>query len=146
MSFIDFLNSIYLRYGYFSELLVNLYFEGASGSAKIRSILESYRTRPPHYIGDFKVLSIKDFKNFQFSDADGKKMPHEDFYLIKLDNGYSYGVRGSGTEPKIKFYLFAKEPVHDLSCLEDAKKKANCILKEMGQLIEADAHRRALES
>ena len=46
-----------------------------------------------------------------FQDADGETIPSQDLYLVTLANGYSFAARGSGTEPKMKFYLFAQEPV-----------------------------------
>lgn len=143
MLFEDYLNSVYLKYGYFAESLVNLYFEGASGSSKIKAILESYLCEPPKFIGKYKVSSIQDFRHGQFVDVDGKKIPNENFYFVTLENNYSFGVRGSGTEPKIKFYLFARETALNLSSLEDSKKKAESTLKEIGQFLEKDARVRS---
>ena len=51
------------------------------------------------------ALSVND------GDADNEQIPAQDLYLVTLSNGYSFAARGSGTEPKMKFYLFASEPV-----------------------------------
>ena len=64
-------------------------------------------------------------------------------YLVTLANGYSFAARGSGTEPKMKFYLFAQEAVKSAAELPVAKAKAKSTLDALKALIEADARRRA---
>ena len=46
-----------------------------------------------------------------FYDADGELIPSQDLYLVTLANGYSFAARGSGTEPKIKFYFSVNAPL-----------------------------------
>jgi phosphoglucomutase/phosphomannomutase len=41
--------------------------------------------------------------------------------MFDLEEGNYVAVRPSGTEPKVKFYLFAYEPAEMLANLEDAK-------------------------
>src|SRR5690606_22066794 len=48
----EFLDEIYLKYGFYLEGVINLYYEGASGNAKIKRILETYRANPPTAFGD----------------------------------------------------------------------------------------------
>lgn len=142
-SVLDYLDEVYLRYGYYLEDTINIYYEGASGAARIRSILDSYRASPPGKIGPFEVVEFKDFGTDTFHDADGKEIPKQDFYFLELDNGYSYAVRGSGTEPKIKFYVFASEDVVQPGDLEPAKARAAAAIGELKSAIEADARARA---
>ena len=132
-----------LKYGYFLEDLLNIFYEGASGAARIKRILNSYRSDTPTKMGDYKVTKFTDFGKQSLHDADGKVIPKQDFYILELDNGYSYAVRGSGTEPKIKFYLFAQEEVNEPEELDNVKRKAATNLDNLMQSIEADAHRRA---
>ncbi|MFR6034518.1 MAG: hypothetical protein ACLUKN_15920 [Bacilli bacterium] len=49
------------------------------------------------------------FAKDKIVDADGIEIPKEKFFFYTLENGYSFAIRASGTEPKIKFYAFAKE-------------------------------------
>lgn len=70
-------------------------------------------------------------------------IPAQDLYLVTLGNGYSFAARGSGTEPKMKFYLFATEPVKDAASLPAAKAKAQATLDALKALMEADARKRA---
>lgn len=141
--FIVHLDELYLKYGYFLEDLLNIYYEGASGTVRIKTILDSYRSNPPTKMGEFEVTNITDFGKQELYDSDGKEIPKQDFYIFELDNGYSYAVRGSGTEPKIKFYLFAHEDVSEPSELIAVKRNAATTLKRLIRAIEGDAHRRA---
>lgn len=139
----EYLDEIYLKYGFFLEGVINIYYEGASGAAKIKRILETYRATPPTAFGDTKVTRFQDFGREKFFDADNEQIPAQDLYLVTLANGYSFAARGSGTEPKMKFYLFATESVQDAASLPAAKAKARATLDALKALMEADAKKRA---
>ena len=139
----EYLDEIYLKYGFFLEGVINIYFEGASGAAKIKRILDTYRSSPPTAFGETKVTRFQDFGREKFEDADGETIPSQDLYLVTLANGYSFAARGSGTEPKMKFYLFAQEPVKSAADLSAAKAKAKSTLDGLKALIDTDARRRA---
>ena len=139
----EYLDEIYLKYGFFLEGVINIYYEGATGAAKIKRILDTYRAGPPAAFGDTKVTRFQDFGRETFHDADGELIPTQDLYLVTLANGYSFAARGSGTEPKMKFYLFAQEPVKSAADLPAAKAKAKATLDALKTLIDADARRRA---
>ncbi|MFP4541828.1 MAG: phospho-sugar mutase [Opitutales bacterium] len=140
---LEYLDEVYLRFGYYNESVINIYYEGAAGAQKIKQILESYRSDPPKQIGEYGVTAFNDFGTQTFHDADEKEIPKQDFYIIELDNGYRYAVRGSGTEPKIKFYLFAQEDVSEPGDLDRAKEAASDTLEALKKAIDADARQRA---
>lgn len=142
-SVLDYLDEVYLRYGYYLEDVINIYYEGATGAAKIRSILESYRKDPPKKVAGYAVTGWKDLGLDTLFDADGKEIPKQDFYMIELDNGYSFACRGSGTEPKIKFYLFAREDVTQPGDLDPARKGASETIARIKAALDADARERA---
>ncbi|HNX04909.1 MAG TPA: phospho-sugar mutase [Opitutales bacterium] len=139
----DFIDELYLTYGYYKEELLNIYYEGASGSAKIANILKSYRANPPKSIGGKKVLKFKDFGTMTFKDADGVEIPSQDFYFVELQGGYCYAVRGSGTEPKIKFYFFGKEKVESKSDLDKAAAAVSETMAALKAAVDKDARARA---
>ena len=141
----EYLESLYLQHGYYQEKTVNIYYEGAAGSRKIASILESYRESPPKAFGDVAVSGFTDFGKDAIRDADGEAVPPQDFYFLELDNGYSFAVRGSGTEPKIKFYVFGRSDVPDADALDDVKREADRTMRTLLERIEADARERAGE-
>lgn len=139
----EYLDEIYLRCGFYLEGVINLYYEGATGAAKIKRILDTYRSAPPTAFGDVKVTRFQDFGREKFFDADQEQIPAQDLYLVTLANGYSFAARGSGTEPKMKFYLFATEPVSSRADLPTAKAKARATLDALRAAIEVDARQRA---
>ncbi|MFP4674300.1 MAG: phospho-sugar mutase [Opitutales bacterium] len=143
VTFPEFLDALYLEHGYYEERTTSVYYEGAAGSRKIKRILDSYREDPPQAYGATAVTAFTDFGKDEIVDADGKRIPNEDFYFLELENGYSVAVRGSGTEPKVKFYTFGRSEAPDRQALPEVKKSVADELVELGQAIKDDAARRA---
>jgi len=137
------LDDLYVRHGYFLEGVINLYYEGATGAAKIRRILDTYRSVPPTTFGGVAVTKFQDFGREPVRDADGDPIPGSDFYIVTLANGWSFAARGSGTEPKMKFYVFAQAPVADIAALPAVKARIKVELEGIKSLIETDARSRA---
>jgi phosphoglucomutase len=141
---IDFRNEIYKKYGYYDETQLNIYYEGASGAAKIKNILESSQKKPPSTLGHFHVTRIMDFNRDEIFDPDGKRIPAQNFFMIDLDNGYRYAIRGSGTEPKIKFYIFGSAPLTSIDFLETVSKETTQTMEIIKNLLQEDAEKRAI--
>jgi phosphoglucomutase len=139
----EYLDEIFVRCGFYLEGVINLYYEGASGNAKIKRILDTYRESPPKRFGDVAVAKFQDFGREDIHDVDGEMIPKQDLYLVTLANGYSFAARGSGTEPKMKFYLFANEKVASVADLPAIKTNVRATLDGLIKLIEADAKLRA---
>lgn len=139
----EYLDEIFLRYGFYLEGVINIYYEGASGNAKIKRILETYRSNPPKAFGDVTVTKFQDFGREKVHDADGEQIPAQDLYVVSLSNGYSFAARGSGTEPKMKFYLFANDKVASAAELPAVKARVRATLETLNKAIEADAKARA---
>jgi phosphoglucomutase len=137
------LDELYVSHGYYLEGVINLYYEGASGAAKIKRILDTYRAAPPREFGGTAVAKFEDFGRQDIFDADGEKIPRQDFYVITLANGWSFAARGSGTEPKMKFYVFAHAPVPETSALPSVKLRVKAELEQIKSLIESEAKQRA---
>lgn len=142
-SLIDFRDEIYREYGYYDETQINLYFEGASGSQKIKNILNSYEQKTPTEVAGFAVTNIINFNKDVIYDADGKQIPKQQFLMIDLENGCKFAIRGSGTEPKIKFYLFGHTTVTEKKSLETAKIETKQVLDKIKEFLETDAKLRA---
>jgi len=139
----EYLDEVFLRYGFYLEGVINIYYEGASGNAKIKRILDTYRSNPPKAFGGVTVTQFQDFGREKIVDADGEQIPTQDLYIVTLSNGYSFAARGSGTEPKMKFYLFANEKVATASELAGVKDRVRETLNRLSAAIEADAKGRA---
>ena len=143
LTVMDALKSLYNRHGYYCEKMINLYYEGAAGAQKIIKILESYRSDPPKKFGALSVIKINDFGVCDFQDEDGTHIPKQDFYLLECEGGFSFAVRGSGTEPKIKFYIFGHKAVKGFETLEKIKIELDSEMIKFMNFIKADANSRA---
>ncbi len=102
------LDEIYAEYGFYFEKNGNLTFEGAEGAAKIAQLVASYATQQPTTADGAAVSSVRNFAQQDFTDVEGDKIPKEKMLMIDLADGRRFAVRPSGTEPKIKFYLFGQ--------------------------------------
>ena len=119
----EYLDHIYREMGYYSEKLGTLTFEGASGAAAIQKLLASFRSTPPAAYQGQAVTGVDDFGLQDFADADGKKIPKETMLLFHLADGSRMVVRGSGTEPKIKFYFLTRADAKgDLAAIKAERK------------------------
>jgi len=108
---VEYLDAIYRELGFYTERLGTLTFEGAQGAQQIAKLLASFRAEPPERYQGQAVTLIDDFGLQDFHDADGKLIPKETMLLFHLADGSRMAVRGSGTEPKIKFYFFTRADV-----------------------------------
>src|SRR6478752_950269 len=102
------LDEIYATFGYFAEKTSSLVFEGAEGAKKIARLAESYSTHPFSEVLGSKVVEIKNFETETIWDVEGDPVPKERMSIFELEDQTRIAVRPSGTEPKIKYYLFAQ--------------------------------------
>ncbi|MGD6730585.1 MAG: phospho-sugar mutase [Pleomorphochaeta sp.] len=97
----DRLESIYEKYGYSTEIVFARDYEGASGKAEMDKIMQSFHSLK---VGDTlvnrKISSIDDLLE------EGTGFPKSNVVIIKFESGEKLIVRPSGTEPKIKYYIF----------------------------------------
>ncbi|WP_053955243.1 phospho-sugar mutase [Inediibacterium massiliense] len=112
-SLLDILEEIYKEYGYYQEKLISLVLEGIEGQKRIKRMMEVYRKEYPTEIGEKKLAKYMDYdqeKAFDFLKQQEEKVdiPVSDVLKFLFDDGSWYAVRPSGTEPKIKIYLYTK--------------------------------------
>lgn len=131
------LDDIYTEYGYYLEIGKSLTLEGADGAAKIQALANSYASNPPEIVDGSPVVRVRDFAKQDLYDQEGDLIPKEKMLFVDLEDGRSFAVRPSGTEPKIKFYLFGKDaPGGDLG---ESKNRVRDGLASLWKWIEADA-------
>ncbi|HVJ45275.1 MAG TPA: phospho-sugar mutase, partial [Luteolibacter sp.] len=133
----ELMDDVYTEYGYHLEVGKSLTLEGADGAAKIQALANSYASNPPEVVDGSPVLRVRDFAKQDLYDQEGDLIPKEKMLFVDLEDGRSFAVRPSGTEPKIKFYLFGKAaPGGDLAA---TKKQVTDGLASLWRWIEADA-------
>jgi phosphoglucomutase len=142
----ELLDEIYLTYGYYLEKGNSLVFEGAAGSEKIRRLAESYKASPPSEIDGSPVSEVIDFSEGGIRDVEGDVLPKEKMTMFLVADGRRIAVRPSGTEPKIKFYLFGRVPVEDSAALPAAKTALSESLNRLWEWLRADAFKRVGEA
>ena len=102
------LDEIFAEYGFYFEKNGTLTFEGAEGAAQISALAASYADHPPKEILGVAVTGTRNFAAETLHDSEGDEIPKEKMLMIDLADGRRIAVRPSGTEPKIKFYMFAQ--------------------------------------
>jgi phosphoglucomutase len=142
----ELLDDIYSEFGYFAEKNGSLVFEGAEGARKIARLIRSYATDPfPEVLGS-KVTHVTNFETDVIKDAEGDQIPKEKMLMFQLQDGTRIAVRPSGTEPKIKYYLFAQQrPEHgkfDSAELHRIKAQVGKKLDRLWDWLQTDAQSR----
>jgi phosphoglucomutase len=140
------LDQIFATFGYYEEKTGSLVFEGAEGANKIARLVESYTVSPPNEMLGRKVTRIKNFATETIRDVEGDEIPKEKMSIFELEDGTKIAVRASGTEPKIKYYLFAqKRPGPNkftAAELEKIKAEVGERLEKLWAWLQEDAHAR----
>lgn len=104
------LNEIYEKFGYYTEKLLSMEFEGVSGRKIIEDMMEDFRKNKIENIDDLKLLKHIDYL------YDETSIPKSNLIKYHYDDGSWYAVRPSGTEPKIKIYIYSKGKTFNESC------------------------------
>ncbi|HUS58085.1 MAG TPA: phospho-sugar mutase [Planctomycetota bacterium] len=113
----DYLNDIYRTYGYYSEMLHDLYLYGQEGSEQMKRIMATLRNEPPQSVDGRKVERVVDRLTLQErivatgETRGGVPGIKGDLMLLHLEGGARVAVRPSGTEPKAKFYVTVRRDV-----------------------------------
>ena len=118
MTLYEWLQDLYVKYGFYREGLVNVVRKGKDGAEQIQNMMVEFRANPPKSICGSPVVKVYDYKTLDVLDVEsGEKSPIEGItdYSNVLQwltaDGTKVSVRPSGTEPKIKFYFGVKAPL-----------------------------------
>ena len=139
---IDFLDKLYLKYGFHYEKTESIFFEGAEGSEKIIKIMESFRKTPLREINEHKIAKVKDFSQDGLLDEEDMPIARENFLMVTLENGFKIAVRPSGTEPKIKFYIFGESTPNSQDITKTKEKIINEV-EAIASFLKEEASKRA---
>ena len=114
---LDRLDEIYSEHGYFNERQRSDYAYGPSGKALITGLMEKLRHEPPAVLGGVTLSRVDDYEAHETrelpanSKVDDLPTPQGNLLIFHgehEDCRIRFAARPSGTEPKIKFYLFAE--------------------------------------
>ena len=112
----EWLQELYVKYGFFRESLVSVVRKGKEGAEEIQKMMVDFRENPPKELAGSQVVTIRDFKSLEEKSVlsgEVTKIEQDSSNVLQwvTADGTIVSVRPSGTEPKIKFYFGVKEPL-----------------------------------
>ena len=124
-SLVELLNDIYKEYGYYKEHLTSLVLEGIEGSDRIKRMMKDFREKSYEKFAGIPVKSQEDLLKDENLKAN--------VLIYRLSDGSWFALRPSGTEPKIKFYIYTKNENEKIAeetlskLKEDIEEKLNSV-------------------
>lgn len=129
---IDVLEGLYKKFGYYMEDNFSLIYEGIKGMEKIKRIMDVFRKKYLKEIGTLELVEYTDYNERKVYDKNGKEIRNVEPHIAQsnvlkfvLSDGSWYAIRPSGTEPKLKVYIYSvdrvkAEATKKLSIIKDA--------------------------
>ena len=141
------LDAIFAEFGVYLERGESLTMDGAEGAAQINKLVASYASNPPKEIDGSPVESIRNFATDTIHDIEGDLIPPEAMIMVSLADGRRVAIRPSGTEPKIKYYMFGVQRPTGASPFSpaevaEAKKNVTASLESLWNWLGDDARKR----
>ena len=131
------MQQMYATHGFWANTLLTHQFEGAEGVQKMKDIMQGLTACPPKTFGELPVKSVVDYS--QGVEMPGvalsgepQKLPPANVVEFQFDEGSRVIFRPSGTEPKMKAYIYARG-----NSAEEADTLASILASETAKLLEA---------
>lgn len=120
-SLIDIYNELEKEYGYHREDLLSIELSGISGQRKIELVVNEFRLGGISEIAGGSLKNKVDYLN------DKTNLEKMNVLEFEYDNGIRFLMRPSGTEPKLKIYIYSSSR---------SKRESLLNLKETSKLLE----------
>ena len=132
----EWLQQLYVKYGFYRESLVSLVRKGKEGAEEIQQIMVSFRTTPPKELAGSEVLIVRDYKSLEETNMrSGVKTPIDQDSSNVLQwitaDGTIVSVRPSGTEPKIKFYFGVKADLPSVEQFDEVQSALDAKIEQI---------------
>lgn len=116
---LDILGELYKEHGYYKEKLISIVLEGIEGQERIGRIMDSFREEAIKSIGNNNLVKTIDYLEGNTG------TPPSNVLKYIFDTEAWYAIRPSGTEPKIKIYIYSKadseeESLKQIEAIEEA--------------------------
>ena len=109
------LDQLYDEFGYYTEKVLSFTYEGISGKQKMADIMARFRAlKPSDSFAGYTIGAAADLL-----DDISMGLPKSDVVILYFESGEKMVVRPSGTEPKIKYYLFFHASPNDRRSFQD---------------------------
>ena len=132
----EWLQQLYVKYGFYREGLVSLVLKGMDGAEQIQKMMVDFRSNPPKALAGSEVIVVRDYKTLEETNLrSGVVTPIDQDSSNVLQwitaDGSIISVRPSGTEPKIKFYFGVKEPLASVEEFEAVEAKLEAKIEQI---------------
>jgi phosphoglucomutase len=136
----EYLEQMFVDYGFYKEHLISLTKKGIEGANEIKQMMVDLRENPLSEINGQRVVCVEDYqsskgKDFMNNDEFELTVPKSNVLIYYLEDGTKICARPSGTEPKIKFYFSVNTPIASTSEIPTAERlldqKIENIIAEM---------------
>ncbi len=126
----EWLQELYVKYGFFLEGLVSVVRKGKEGAEEIQKMMIDFRANPPKSLLGSPIVKINDFKSLETTMVESGeviKIEQDSSNVLQwfTADGTAVSVRPSGTEPKIKFYFGVKAPLASVEEFESVHAELN---------------------
>lgn len=130
----DALDDIYNKYGFFKEHTVAIEIDTLDGSKRIAACMEELRNLKLDSVSGKKFIDKYDFKDgIVYRDLE---LPKSNVLRFEFEDNYAFMARPSGTEPKLKIYLFVKSDSRD-NAEKEIKGFTDDVMKIVNKFLEA---------
>lgn len=132
----EYLQQMYVDYGFYKEHLISLTKKGIEGANEIKQMMVDLRENPLAEINGQRVIMVEDYqnataKNLLSGEVETLTVPKSNVLIYYLEDGSKICARPSGTEPKIKFYFSVNCAIESLSDLPEAEKQLDQKIKNI---------------
>ncbi len=135
MTLYEAMEKIYETYGYFSEKTISITMPGVAGLTRMAELMQELRTTPLTTIGTAGVAAVRDYQSgarkvLATGAVEQMELSGSNVLYYELEDGTSFIIRPSGTEPKVKVYIMARGETH-----AQADEKVNALVGAATEIV-----------
>lgn len=132
----NYLQQMYVDFGFYKEYLISLTKKGIEGANEIKQMMIDMRDNPVSEINGQRVIMVEDYqnstaKNLLSGEIENLTIPKSDVLIYYLEDGSKICARPSGTEPKIKFYFSVNCAIDSINDIPEAEKQLDQNIKNI---------------
>lgn len=134
------LDELWIEHGCYRESQIARTCEGPEGSRQFEQIMRAFRESPPSAVAGIRFDHVADYHTHEIrslpDNRRAKPLPSPEgdlmiFETVDRDPSVRVAVRPSGTEPKIKFYLFAHRACPNAAALTRVKEESKSLIGQI---------------
>ena len=132
----NYLQQMYVDFGFYKEYLISLTKKGIEGANEIKQMMIDMRDNPVSEINGQRVIMVEDYqnstaKNLLSGEIENLTIPKSDVLIYYLEDGSKICARPSGTEPKIKFYFSVNCAIDSINDIPEAETQLDQKIKNI---------------